>query len=675
MHARSPISVSEVFSLGLYSTAIYAVLGLSGMAVIGAIVSGIIRVGRYSIKGFQLAGVFIAVFALLTISVLQASNIIYGNSVEVIQFTVIAVFSGVGLGGISVYLLGRGIQKEKLVFITVSLLLWIVIVVYGGLWLNLGFFLAREKFLAFKSLLFDAALLIVASLVVTVLYIGTRRLLKKYTLLKRRPTAYITLAVAVCAFITVSFLGPFDLDVKQRGTSISVENERPNILWIVMDTVRADHISCYGYQRNTSPNLDGIASEGILFENVISAGPWTLPSHASMFTGLFPSKHGTDAEHPWLDYDFQTISEVLSANGYMTFGYTNNLVAGTKNNLDQGFKTFEQTERGASDTGPELSEQLKISYFRREVHDFLLIDDGAYETNEVVKKWIADAEQAEAPFFLFINYMEAHEPYHPPPAYAAPFLPSGVKLARAMKVNQQPPSYLAGNVKMDAEDFEILNALYDGGISYLDFRMGQLFDYLRELEVMDDTIIIITSDHGENFGEHKLMGHHFCLYDTLLHVPLVIRYPELFEPGVRVSEQVQLTDLFPTILDMLDIDWDRDYIQGSNLLSKIESPGDDYAIAECAPAHGVMTTMKKRSGGQFDYSVYARRLKAVRTEEFKYIWASDGLDELYNLKQDPAELTNIIDSEPEKAAELRAVLKQWLNSFENYRWWGAQQVP
>ncbi len=215
---------------------------------------------------------------------------------------------------------------------------------------------------------------------------------------------------------------------------------------------------------------------------------------------------------------------------------------------------------------------------------------------------------------------------------------------------------------MRDKDFEILRALYDGEISYLDFRMGQLFDYLRELQVLDDTVLIITSDHGENFGEHHLMDHQFCVYDTLLHVPLIIRYPKLFQPGLRVTQQVQTTDIFPTILDIAGIEWDKGKIQRHSLLKQGDANEPTFAIAELSKWHWAVGELK--GNPNFDAMKYDRRLKTIRTDSFKYIWASDGNHELYDIRNDSAEINNLIETQPEKAKELKTRLIEWLNSFE-----------
>ncbi len=607
-HYAPPVALSEVLLFYLYSMALYAVIGGLGMAAVGVVMTGLIYIGRYRIKKSQLAGIFTGVFVLLAVSVLLAENIMSGNAFDVVESTVICILSGVGLGGLSAYALDKGVGKGKLI---------------------------------------------------------TGR---------TRQASFILLAIMVSIFIPVSFIGPFSSGNSQgAGTPITSENleEKPNILWIVMDTVRADHVSGNGYYRNTTPNIDNIASEGILFENCIAEAPWTLPSHASMFTSLFPSKHGTDMEHQWLEDDFQTIAEVLRQHGYETFGYSNNPYVSPETNLSQGFDTFEVTLAGRYEAGSELADELKVSIAKRYVQNYLLMDNGACRTNEVVKGWIAEAHQAETPFFVFINYMEAHIPYYPPEEYALPYLGEGISLAEAMSINQSIEPYIFGQVEMSDEDFEILRALYDGEISYLDFRIGQLFDYLKELQIWDNTVLIITADHGENFGDHQLMNHRLCVYDTLLHVPLIIRYPGLAETGMRVDEPVQLTDLFPTILDIVGIDGNgEEQIQGHSLVEDGQKVGSTFAIAEYVS----LLEVDCDRNPQFDVSKYCRRLKTVRSNEFKYIWSSDGRDELYNISHDPGELNNLIETEPEKAEELKAVLQEWLNSFEPYRAETAQQV-
>jgi len=492
---------------------------------------------------------------------------------------------------------------------------------------------------------------------------------------------FLKTAGASLAFLGLSktLTPPVAKALEEYAGKTSAIKGKPNILWIVMDTARADHVSCYGYHRRTTPNIDRIASEGVLFEKAFATAPWTLPSHASMFTGTFPARNGTDAEHLRLDGRFHTVAEVLRSQGYRTHAYTNNVVVGSS--LAQGFDIYERTNKGLDPkVGPELVDSLKINEARRYLEEFLLMDDGAYGTNKVAKGWIAEAHQDGEPFFVFINYMEPHRSYGRIPApYDTLYLDENVDRATVRELangvrNKNTRNYNAGTVQINAEEFGILRALYDGEISYLDFRIGQLYNYLRELEVLDNTILIMTSDHGENFGEHGLMGHQLCVYDTLLHVPLIIRHPRSFKAGLRLDKQVQLIDIFPTILDITGIEWEgRKELQGHSLIEGTRQDIPRLVIAEHGIWYGVLDTSRKLNPG-LDLTAYARRLKAVRTEQSKYIWASDGKDELYDIDRDPHELNNLIDTYPEKARELKTLLVEWLNSFETYRPWTPKEI-
>ncbi len=674
-HAPLRTAFSEMFFLALYSVALYAVIGCLGMIAMGAASGGVIRIQSYSINKFQLSGILIGVFVLLAVSLFLVQQLMFGSFVEVVVVNMIGIVGGAILGGLSVYVLGRVIRNERLIIICISLFVWLVVFCYGGLWVNLSL-LPDEPSSSAMSLLATAAFFLFGGLLAAGLYVLSRAILRRYSSKRLRRAGYILLVAMMCAFITISILGPFGFrnssKVKAPAASeveVSAGSEnligKPNILWIVMDSARADHLSSYGYYRNTTPNIDRIAGEGALFENAISAGPWSLPSHASMFTGMFPSKHGADAEHVYLDGKFQTIAEVLLSQGYRTFGYSNCPYVSRWDNLSQGFDTFVITPYGKVQHGSNLADFLKVYDVIQNIREPLSEDDGARRTNEIVKGWMLKARQEGRPFFVFINYMEAHYNYRAHKAFTTPYLPEGISLAKAMNVNQSANLYIAGRIEISDADFEIIRALYDGEISYLDFKMGELFDYLRELEIMDDTILVITADHGDNFGEHHLMVHKLSVYDTLLHVPLVIRYPEVFEAGLRVSEQVQLTDIYPTILDILGIDWDREQVQGYSLL-RLEEERQPFAVAELAITKDTLDELKNINPN-FDTSIFARRLKTIRTEEFKYIWASNGRDELYNIRQDPDELNNLIETEPEKARELKALLREWLNSFEPYR--------
>jgi arylsulfatase A-like enzyme len=222
---------------------------------------------------------------------------------------------------------------------------------------------------------------------------------------------------------------------------------------------------------------------------------------------------------------------------------------------------------------------------------------------------------------------------------------------------------------MDAEDFAVLHGLYDGEISYVDHRVGQLHAALRDQGLLDNTLFIITSDHGENIGEHGLMDHVYCLYDTLLRVPLIVSGLAEFAPGERVAEQVQTPDLFPTILKVAGIEEEETWrqVQTPPLFPRdVRGQPERPAIAEYLEPQPPVGILRKRYP-EFDASRFDRTLRTVRADGYKYIWASDGRDELYEIASDPGEERNLIDAEPDVAARLRKSLEEWLASFSPAR--------
>jgi arylsulfatase A-like enzyme len=219
---------------------------------------------------------------------------------------------------------------------------------------------------------------------------------------------------------------------------------------------------------------------------------------------------------------------------------------------------------------------------------------------------------------------------------------------------------------MSEEDFAILRGLYDGEVSYMDFRIGQLYTLLREAGVLRNTLLIITSDHGENLGDHHLMDHAYCLYDTLLGVPLIVCGLADFAPGQRITHQVQTLDLFPTILELAGIQdegvWRQ--VQGQALFpADLPKHAERPAIAEYLEPQPSLPALRKRFP-EFAGTQYDRTLRTLRTRDAKYIWASDGRDEFYDLRRDPHEEHNVIATEAGRAGELRTALAEWVKAVE-----------
>ena len=307
----------------------------------------------------------------------------------------------------------------------------------------------------------------------------------------------------------------------------------PNILLIVLDAARADHFSCYGYQRRTTPELDRVAGEGVRFERAVSTSSWTLPAHASLFTGLLPDEHGAHNQHAWLVDRIPTLAGLLKARGYRTGCFTNNPIIDEYHNLARGFEVLEKVWADSaviSDERPHNSE-----YTNARVRAFAGERDGR-------------------PFFAFINYMDVHQPYAAPEPFRGMYLEKGEEItARLDSACRYADLLDKGAVKLTDAEKMSLAAVYDGCLNYLDSRVGELMQALRDDDLYDSTLIIITSDHGECFGEYGKYGHGDLLSRPLIHIPLLVRYPALFPaPEVR-GELVSITDIFHSLAGLLDL--------------------------------------------------------------------------------------------------------------------------
>jgi len=447
----------------------------------------------------------------------------------------------------------------------------------------------------------------------------------------------------------------------------SIQAERPNILLIVMDTTRADHLSCYGAPRSTSPNLDRLAQEGVLFEQASSAASWTLPSHASLFTGLYRSQHGTDWPHKRLDDHLTTLAELLSRHGYQTVGFSNNPWVSWATNFHQGFESFKDI-RSAWRAWWTVN-QLAVFQIKDTVYDPALHqpDAGAARTNRLIRRWFDRLYDPDRPFFLFINYVEAHFPYTPPEPYRSRFLQpqhSGVAEALALTnpSKAQALHLTAPPVRFDEATRQALSDLYDGEIGYLDMRIGQLLEELRARQLLDKTVVIVTSDHGESLGDHELFEHRFCVYETLLHVPLMVRYPAAFSAGVRVAQPVSLVDVMPTLIALLDLDASavRATLPGQSWVSSslVDLPERPILAEYLAPLE--LLPRYKRKPQPIDERYFTRDFTSLRQGPWKFILATDGTQELYDLSHDPDESDNLIATQPKQAKAMEAILHQQL---------------
>lgn len=438
-----------------------------------------------------------------------------------------------------------------------------------------------------------------------------------------------------------------------------------NLIIFLMDTQRADNLSCYGYPVKTTPHIDAIADEGVIFTNNIIPGVWTLPSHASLFTGRYVSGHGADAHHEFLPAEFPTMAEILGKMGYKTVGFSNNGWVSRSTGIARGFEEYYLVSR-------EKAGRVEWFYVEEETFREEERDRGSLKTVNAAISWIENKYDGKSPFFMFINVIEPHGPYRPPEPFKSRFLPPGVS---EEEIRSLPPlrsveeciDIRMGELVPPPRYWEIQKALYNGCTATVDDRVGRLYKYLEEKGILDETILIVTSDHGDVQGEHMPhVEHHLCAYDELIRVPLIIRYPKALPQGKEVRWITQTLDILPTVLDLLDMKDESVWktIQGLSVLPAVDDePLREFAFTEyMRPLQQLFLFWRRLP--KFDVRRYNYWLKALRTLRYKYVWYSDGRDELYDLEVDPLEQHDISGDTPRVVAEMQEKMEKFLLSID-----------
>ncbi len=416
---------------------------------------------------------------------------------------------------------------------------------------------------------------------------------------------------------------------------------RPNVVLVIVDTARADHWSCYGYPRQTTPQIDAFAAQAIRFTQAYSVSTWTLPAHASLFTGLYPSSHGATQEHLQLDDQFQTLAELLRSRGYSTAAFSGNPWVSRSTHLDRGFDVME-----AMWGRPEAREDGSVPH----------------ATNRLIFEWLR-RRAPQQPFFLFVNYIEPHFPYEAPPTYERRFLPPNVSSVERAQATIRWIDWYLHPQTFTPQVAAVRSALYDAELAYADTIVGELLAGLQQADVYDRSLIVIASDHGENLGDHGHLDHVFSLYNSTLHVPLLIRPPGPRASGSVRNDQVQLTDVFTTIAaatgGMAGTGADR----GTDLLTTT-TPADRSVLAEYDyPAQALdVFPADQRASPQLDR--FRRRLRSIQVGPNKLIWGSDGTRELYTLATDPEEQRNVFETSRPLADTLLAALDERIGQLQ-----------
>jgi arylsulfatase A-like enzyme/tetratricopeptide (TPR) repeat protein len=369
-----------------------------------------------------------------------------------------------------------------------------------------------------------------------------------------------------------------------------------HVVLISIDTCRADRLSCYGYSRKTTPNIDVVAADGVLFENAVSPVPLTLPAHSSMLTGTIPPYHGVHRNGDYrLGQSNLTLAEILKDNGFATGAVVSAVVMERRFGLDQGFDYY----------GDEFEEILKSLVIRGAVEH-----RRGEEATRFACRWLG--ENKDERFFLFLHYFDPHWPYEPPEPFTSKF-------------RYQP---------------------YAGEIAYADWCIGQVIKRLKELDLYDSTLLIITSDHGESLDEHGEVTHGYFIYEGTIKVPLIFRLPG-GSKGQRVGNVVGLIDIVPTVLNVLGIEVPKE-VQGKDLSS-------------CFGGRRSLEEKRFVFCQSFYPGIYqCNSLLGVVSAGWKYIQTTR--PELYDLKNDPKEMQNLVDEQPHRARLMQGELSQILQT-------------
>jgi arylsulfatase A-like enzyme len=422
--------------------------------------------------------------------------------------------------------------------------------------------------------------------------------------------------------------------------------DAPNVLLVVMDTVRAKNLSIYGYDRPTAPQLERIAKAGVRFDRAMATAPWTLPSHASMFTGRYSHELGVGWARP-LDDTYPTLAEVLAARGYVTGGFAANPWFCTyESGLDRGFARYEDVKisQGQVIGSSSIARAVTGDNWYRKLtgHYEMFGRKSAAEVNDSFLRWLSSNN--ERPFFAFLNYFDAHSPYLPPEPFKEKFGPSPAdRIPLLWPEREWTPAEV--QAEMDA---------YDGAIAYMDDQLGKLVDEMERRGVLDKTLVIITSDHGEEFHEHGFMEHANSLYLASVHVPMVLHFPSRVPANTIVREPSTIRDIPSTVIDLLGMKGEADF-PGASLARYWDGAGapgslDIYPlISEVGRARDVPEWFPIAKGD----------MRSLIIDGFRYIKNGDGSEELYDLEGDPGEENNLVNTE-----QGRRVIDRFRTSLE-----------
>ena len=508
-------------------------------------------------------------------------------------------------------------KKTKLMplfekFLFILLIAWALYIILRSILTSVEFSFIFQGFLA------EVGGILLYILISKIKFVQVKSFLAVFSEGFRRKTAIVFLALAAVCNI---------LSTAQNFVAVP---SHPNVLLILADTLRADHLSCYGYHRQTSPNIDKFADECVFFEKALSNSPWTKTTVGTILTSFYPHEHGAFKWADDLGNANLTLTEIFRNKNYRTFAAQANRIITSLYGFHQGFQVYEEMTN-------DLAENL---------------------TDEFVT-WLD--RNKRRPFFAYLHFMDTHYPYKIPEDYERTFANEDQSHLNLDKLIAQDIRLLT-EMGMPQSDKDHIVNLYDDSIVYFDNHFGRILDVLRANQILDNTVIVLLSDHGEEFWRHGSFGHGHTLYNELLHVPLMIRYPTIL-PVKEIPYPVQLIDLYPTILSLAGIGFDHE-IRGKNLLPAILNDRESERVIYF---EGLLRGGEKRGVSKDGWKLIqntAEKYNSMFFEplgiftKFKYPELEKEY-ELYDIREDFNEMQDLFNSRKDIFKETKQLLQMF----------------
>lgn len=597
-----------------------------------------------------------------SVDYIQAPNLalaVFGN-VAFLGFLAVTV-AGVGLGaGLllekALPRLGSGI-RDNLSFVILGTVVALMIFQTGGLGLDHN--LPNEALVTMGALCVGAG---------TTAF-GRRTRASKKRRLSNAARGGVVVVWLFCSAITAVALSKTNARIEEwmQGSDQSAplaDVRAPNVILVVLDTLRADRLGVYGFDKgDLTPNLDRLADSSIVYTNALSTAPWTLPAHASLFTGLYPEVHRVSWGHYKLDDSHPVLSELLGDRGYATFAISNNVLLNAENGFSRGFDSFIDTAKDPYIRGWRLARQCGALQTAAEwmgLSSDAARDAGSALTNALLRERLLARGPMDRPFFAFINYYECHDPYYPPHRYTESHMtPQQREAYQKFRQGVIDLSVQAcgGSDVYDDEQIALLESIYNAEVAYQDEVVGDLLGILEEGGFLENSWLVITSDHGELFGEGGMVYHVASSHYKLLHVPLIVRPPGGVE-GRRIDAPVQPVDIFVTLLEETGTEVPATVKRAHRLpLHADQQPERTLSVAQTHGAALGSLSLTQRTNPQADMTHWLTWIDSVYAEGYLLELGSRGRRALFKVSEDPA-------MEEDLAKVNADVVRSLTNAFE-----------